>query len=108
MVSAEIIGRLPAHATLIDVSRGGIVDHAALEAALRSGKLRAAALDVFEQEPLSESSPLWDCPNLIITPHVGGWTETYLDQVLESFLENVERVRRGEPPRSQVSRELEY
>ncbi len=108
MISAKMIARLPAHAALIDVSRGGIVDHAALGEALRSGKLRAAALDVFEQEPLPKSSPLWDCPRLIVTPHVAGWTETYLDQVLEAFVENVGRVRRGEPPLSEVSREHEY
>ena len=108
MVSPPMIASLPKHAALIDVSRGGIVDHVALEAALRSGNLAGAALDVFDEEPLPVSSTLWSCPNLIITPHVGGWTETYLDQALEVFVDNVERIRRGEPPVSQVSREHEY
>lgn len=107
-VSAAMLARLPPHATLIDVSRGGIVDHAALEVALRSSALNAAALDVFQDEPLPASSSLWTCPNLIITPHVAGWTETYPIQVLESYLDNVERVERGQPVRSAVSREHEY
>jgi (S)-sulfolactate dehydrogenase len=74
LMDAARIGRMKAQAVLINTSRGGIVDEAALAEALRSGKLGGAALDVFEREPLPEGSPLATAPNLILTPHIGGVT----------------------------------
>lgn len=66
--------RMRQGAILVNTARGVLLDEAALVAALRSGHLRAAALDVFTHEPLPANSPLNDCPNLILTPHVGGIT----------------------------------
>lgn len=107
-VDASALSTLPAHAALIDVSRGGIVDQHAVEQALREGRLGSAAFDVFEDEPLPPQSSLWHCPNLVITPHVAGLTPDYIDRALDVFLENLHLVRNGQPPRTFVSREHEY
>ncbi|MFG1990873.1 phosphoglycerate dehydrogenase [Actinoplanes sp. NPDC048988] len=71
-VNASVLALLPARAWLISVGRGSVVDESALLAALRAGRLGGAAMDVFETEPLPVSSPLWDEPNVIITPHAAG------------------------------------
>jgi phosphoglycerate dehydrogenase-like enzyme len=88
--------RMKRGAVLIDVSRGGIVRHAALLESLRDGRLRGAALDVFETEPLPSESPLWDMPNVIITPHCSSVYEGWERRSIEMFCDNVERWRRGE------------
>src|SRR5439155_17616279 len=69
MVDAYALRLLPAGAQLVNVSRGEIVDEAALIEALRSGRLAGAFLDVFAHEPLTPESPLWTLPNVIATPH---------------------------------------
>ena len=78
-----------------DVSRGGVVDQSALAMALKSGRIKGAAVDVFETEPLPQDSPLWDMPNLIISPHCSsvydGWEEASFDM----FLDNLSRFRAG-------------
>ena len=71
-IDAEALGQLPAHAWVINVGRGATLDEDALDFALRSGTLGGAALDVFDREPLPASSPLWNAPNLLITPHAAG------------------------------------
>lgn len=92
---------LPEHAWVVNVGRGSTVDEAALDAALRSGTIAGAALDVFETEPLPADSPLWDAPNTILTPHIAGgrplgWQELFAD--------NVRRFLAGEPLRNAVER----
>ncbi|MFJ3406418.1 NAD(P)-dependent oxidoreductase [Promicromonospora sp. NPDC090134] len=72
ILDARLLGLLPPTARFVNVGRGATVDEAALEDALRSGRLAGAALDVMETEPLPADSPLWDVPNLILTPHVAG------------------------------------
>lgn len=71
-LDAGVLAKLPAHARFVNAGRGSTVDERALLDALRSGRLAGAALDVMETEPLPADSPLWDCPNLILTPHVAG------------------------------------
>lgn len=75
LLDASRIGRMRPGAIVINTSRGGIVDEAALAAALRAGRLRGAALDVFEEEPLPAGSPFENTPNLILTPHIAGLTQ---------------------------------
>ena len=74
LLDAARIATMKADAILINTARGGVVDEEAVAAALRAGKLGGAALDVFDTEPLAEGSPLADCPNLILTPHIAGVT----------------------------------
>jgi phosphoglycerate dehydrogenase-like enzyme len=103
LIGADALAALPAHAVLINVSRGDLIDTVALERTLRAGTLRGAALDVFEEEPLPPSSSLWSCPRLLVTPHVAGYTPDYLERVLDVFTLNLTLVARGEPPRTLVS-----
>ncbi|HVN33702.1 MAG TPA: hydroxyacid dehydrogenase [Casimicrobiaceae bacterium] len=74
LIDAARIARMKPGAILVNSARGGVVDEAAVAAALRSGRLAGAALDVFEYEPLAAGSPLADCPNLLLTPHIAGVT----------------------------------
>ena len=74
LIDARRLSMMKRDAILINTSRGGIVDEAAVAASLRANKLGGAALDVFEHEPLAESSPLADCPRLLLTPHIAGIT----------------------------------
>ena len=74
LIDAAQLARMRPDAILINTARGGVVDEAAVAAALESGRLGGAALDVFEQEPLAAGSPLAGCPNLLLTPHIAGVT----------------------------------
>jgi phosphoglycerate dehydrogenase-like enzyme len=97
MISAEAFNAFKSTAFLIDVSRGGVVDHAALVEALKEKKLAGAALDVFPEEPLPAESPLWKMPNVLITPHIAGNTIFYDERAVELFAENLDRYLSGLP-----------
>ncbi|MGN0071638.1 MAG: D-2-hydroxyacid dehydrogenase [Atopobiaceae bacterium] len=73
LVDEEFLSALPKGAYLVNAGRGDLIDYAALERALEIGALAGCAIDVADPEPLPEESPLWDCPNLLITPHVAGF-----------------------------------
>ncbi len=107
-LGARALARLRPDAVLVNMARGGIVDEDALAALLREGRIRGAALDVFEEEPLPPGSPLWEVPNLVITPHVAGFSRDYLPAVLALFAENVHRLERGDPLRNPVDRHRGY
>ncbi len=108
LLCAERLARLRADAVLIALSRGGIVDEEALDAKLRAGTLRGAALDVFAREPLPETSPLWTAPNLIVTPHSAGWVGDYIERALSVLIENLDLLERDLPPRTRVQRDRQY
>jgi phosphoglycerate dehydrogenase-like enzyme len=96
LVDAAALARMKPSAVLVNVARGRVVDETALVAALREGRIAAAALDVTVEEPLSAASPLWDLPNVFITPHTAGETRRYEDNVLDILMENLDRQWRGE------------
>ncbi len=97
MVNAEVFAALKPGAFLVDISRGGVVDHEALIAALESGQLAGAALDVFPQEPLPPESPLWEMPNVILSPHIAGNTPHYHARAMKLFAANLSRYLKGQP-----------
>ena len=96
LIGARALGLMKPSAYLINVARGRVVDEAALVAALGAGRIAGAALDCVVEEPLPASSPLWDFPNVLITPHVAGETHRYEDNVLDILMENLDRLGRGE------------
>ena len=108
MIGREQIGALKEGSYLLAMSRGGIVDEAALLDALTSGRLAGAGLDVTAVEPLPAGDPLWKAPNLIITPHSSPGSKLTMDLVWEIFGENVGRFLRGEPLTNVVDKKLGY
>lgn len=107
-IDAAALEKLQPTAVLVNMARGGIVDEDALAAMLREGRLRGASVDVFEEEPLPESSPLWDVPDLVVTPHVAGFSKDYLSRAFEIFAENVLHLEAGEPLRNEIDRNRGY
>lgn len=98
MIGAAALAALPPHALLVNIARGGLVDHAALCAALDAGKLGGAALDVTEPEPLPPSDPLWNRPEVIVSPHVAGYGGSVPTRRLMALLErNLLAYREGRP-----------
>ncbi|MFB0535064.1 MAG: D-2-hydroxyacid dehydrogenase [Anaerolineae bacterium] len=93
---AELRAMKPS-AYLVNISRGGTVDEAALIRALREGWIAGAGLDVFEEEPLPSDSPLYDLENIILSPHVSGFTLRYDERASDLFAENLRRYLAGEP-----------
>ena len=97
IVSAEVIAAMPPHLLFVNVGRGELVDQAALTDALASGRIGGAGLDVFDPEPLPADDPLWDLPNVIITPHNSGASDATAQRVAAIFLDNLQRFVSGEP-----------
>ena len=95
-------------AYLIDISRGGIVNHTALIAALKEHKIAGAALDVFPEEPLPPDSLLWKLPNVLITPHISGITSRYDERAMEMFAANLQRYLSGQPLFNRINPERGY
>ena len=108
LIDASRLAKMKPHACLINVSRGSLIDEAALAQALRKHKIGGAALDVFEQEPLPPDSPLWDLENLLITPHIGGLTEKLWGRHYALFSENLRRYLKREPLLSVVDKQQGY
>ncbi len=93
---------------VVNVSRGPIIDTDALVAALRSGKVRAAGLDVVDPEPLPDGHPLWSMPNVAITPHIATLSDHSIERRVILFRENIERFLNGRPLRNVVDKKLGY
>lgn len=97
MIDGAVLSGMKPGAFLINVSRGSVVDEAALTAALQAKRLGGAVMDVAEQEPLAADSPLWDLENVIITPHMSAVSDCYMDRAVGQLCENLCRFRDGKP-----------
>jgi phosphoglycerate dehydrogenase-like enzyme len=95
LVDARVLAAMKPGAFLVNLARGGVVDEAALIEALRAGRIAGAGLDVFSTEPLPADSPIWALPNVIVTPHVGGLSDVYMEQVAPLVIENLRAFASG-------------
>ncbi|MCP5152161.1 MAG: D-2-hydroxyacid dehydrogenase [Ectothiorhodospiraceae bacterium] len=102
------LARMRSSAYLVNLGRGQLVDESALIDALGAGAIAGAALDVFETEPLPSSSPLWDMPNVIVSPHMSGDFVGCFDVLASQFLDNFRRYRAGEPLVNVVDKRLGF
>jgi phosphoglycerate dehydrogenase-like enzyme len=96
IIDATVLAALPAGACLVNAARGPLVDYQALCAALASGRLGGAGLDVYEAEPVAPNDPILALPNVIATPHIAGVTDRSYGEIADEVAGNIERLRRGE------------
>ncbi|SDJ31420.1 NAD(P)-dependent oxidoreductase [Aliiruegeria lutimaris] len=89
IVDSSVIAAMKPTAVLVNIARGGCLDEAALADALRENRIAGAALDVFANSPLAPDDPVWDLPNLIVTPHIGGFADVYHEQALPIVAANM-------------------
>jgi D-3-phosphoglycerate dehydrogenase len=108
MIGARELAAMKRGAILVNMARGPLVVESALVAALACGHLAGAGLDVTEVEPLPADSPLWDMPQVIITPHVGGQSARRIDDMTNFFCENLRRWREGRPLLNLVDKRLGF
>jgi len=108
MLDAEALQRIQPGAILVNAGRGGVIDEPALAQALREGRLKGAALEVFATEPLPTDSPLWDLPNVLISPHTAALSARENERIDELFCENLRRYLRGDQLLSRVDTKLFY
>ena len=98
LINAERIAKMKPNVIIINVSRGAIVDEAALAKALKEKRIQGAGLDVYAEEPINAKNPLLDAPNIILTPHIAGATNESRARIGDMIIDNVVRVLRGEEP----------
>ncbi|AQZ49946.1 D-2-hydroxyacid dehydrogenase [Martelella mediterranea] len=103
LFSAREFALMRPSAFIINMARGPVIDEEALTAALRSGAIAGAGLDVFDREPLPPDAPIWDAPNVLITPHMTPALPDRARRVIEILLENIRRYRAGEPMLNQLT-----
>lgn len=109
LLGARELDLLPAAACVVNMGRARIVDYAALRERLAGGRLRGALLDVFDPEPLPADSPLWDTPELLITPHCSSDDAVhYIDRTLDCFFDNAARLLAGKRLKNRVSASRGY
>jgi phosphoglycerate dehydrogenase-like enzyme len=108
MFDAAAFAAMKPGAMIYSVGRGPVIDTAALIAALESGHLGEAGLDVTDPEPLTEESPLWEMENVLITAHTSGATPRYWKRQSELIAQNIRRIRDGDTPRNLVDLDAGY
>jgi phosphoglycerate dehydrogenase-like enzyme len=104
---AEIAAMKP-YAVVINVGRGAVVNESALIRALEEHRIRGAALDVFNEEPLPDSHPFWHLDNVLLSPHTADHTATWLDETMQFFVEEFQRFANGEPLVNIVDKKAGY
>lgn len=102
LVDADVLAACKPGVHLVNVGRGSVIDETALTDALRSGQVGSAALDVFEREPLDAHSPLWDLPNVIVSPHTAALDDGEEQRVVDLFCDNLRRYLAGAELRNRV------
>ena len=108
LISADVLRAMPPGSYLINVARGQVVDEGALVGALQSQHLKGAGVDVTYVEPLPSASPLWELPNVLITPHVGAQAASRVDDSTRLAIENLSRFFRDEPLLNSVDKQLGF
>jgi phosphoglycerate dehydrogenase-like enzyme len=108
MIDEAAVAAMKKESWLINVARGRLIDDTALIRALRDHRIGGAALDTFRDEPLPPSSPYWDLPNVILTPHTAWSSARVLDRSMDLFCDNLVRFTRGEPLRNVVDPSAGY
>jgi len=108
LIGASELRAMRRDAILVNIARGDVVDQDALVSALRAGTIAGAGLDVATPEPLPPESPLWELPNVILTPHVSGYLRGYFPGALAIFADNLGRYLAGTPLRNVVDKKLGY
>jgi phosphoglycerate dehydrogenase-like enzyme len=108
LIGAAELQEMPGHAWLINIARGRLVDELALRRALAAGWIGGAVLDVFDEEPLPADSPLYDTPNLVITPHTSWSSDRVLERSIDLFVANLERYLADQPLENLVDLEAGY
>lgn len=107
-LGSEELAAFKPTAYLIDISRGEIIDHNILVPLLREHKIAGAALDVYPVEPLPADSPLWKLPNVILTPHIAGFSPHYDERAISLFTQNLHNYLQGQELYNQLDLTLEY
>jgi phosphoglycerate dehydrogenase-like enzyme len=109
LLNAEAIGAMKQGAYFVNVGRGKVVHEGALVEALKSGRLAGAALDVFEEEPLPEDSPLWELENVVVSPHSTDMVGAQINEhQVDLFCENLRRYLNGKPLINELDKKLLY
>lgn len=108
LIGREELSSMKKEAVLINLARGPLVDETALIEALQEKRIRGAGLDVFRREPLPEESPLWDLDNVILTPHLGGFSDISNERSIKLIAENIRRFTNGQELLNKVNLELGY
>jgi phosphogluconate 2-dehydrogenase len=103
MLGVRELALMKPSATIVNTSRGQVIDEAALYDALREGRLRAAGLDVFVEEPTPADNPLLSLPNVVTTPHIAGMAAEITARQLEATVDNIERYLAGEVPQRLIN-----
>jgi phosphoglycerate dehydrogenase-like enzyme len=108
LVGEAEIGAMKSSGVLINVGRGPVIHEPSLIRALQANRIRGAALDVFDQEPLPENHPFWGMENVLISPHCADHTATWLEEAMQMFIDNFFRFHRGEPLKNIVDKRAGY